>query len=150
MGISAAPDLRIDVDQVGSEEEKFWFKAVIDYHHANVGSLYLLTGHVYLSMNLREFVRHGIKMPSAQLIGEMATGKSTLAQDVQAMFPSKYAERSLIKEKDRKMSASLLSQESAKVRPPNVQDPPTADKQSLESFIDDSYEGKLSINKKNF
>lgn len=149
MGDATVTDLRIASLDTHEHDSKKWLNKIMQSHGDNVGSFCLLIGQAFLSMNIPELSQHGIKLASAHLIGEMSTGKSIMASDLQSMFPQKHIEGNLIPETDRKMSAAMLAQESAKVRPPNIQDPPITDKSRLEAFIDDIYERKLPINARN-
>jgi hypothetical protein len=119
VGDPSTPDMRIH--PTDTDREEAWIKSLIDYCGRNVGSMCLLLGHLHLNMNISEIALQGIKLPTAHIVGQMSTGKSELASNIQEMYPRRFVEGNYIKESDRKMSVPLLSQESAKMRPPNIQ-----------------------------
>lgn len=119
VGDPEAPDMR--VRKPDSDREEAWVKALVGYCGVNVGSLCLLLGHVHLNMNIPDLALHGIKLPTAHCVGPMSSGKSELASNIQAMYPRRHVDGNFITESDRKMTVTLLSQETAKMRPPNIQ-----------------------------
>jgi hypothetical protein len=105
------------VELAGPQQDtrKLWVEALSVYYAINKGSLFALFGQLFLNMNMKDLVRHGLKLASAQIIGEMGSGKSDLAGHIQSIFPR----RPHTQVNDRKLSATLLSQETAKTRPFN-------------------------------
>jgi hypothetical protein len=142
-------DLRVPYSADSSRKEKAALECLLQYHDINSGTLLLLMGATFLSMNIRNLGINGIKLSSVHVIGMMGTGKSDVAGHVQDMFPREYIDKGFVALADRKMSVSMLSQETAKSRAPNVQDPPQVDKAKFRCLIDELYEAKLPINQKN-
>jgi hypothetical protein len=124
IGSAESEDIRVPtVEHAGPQQDlrKLWVEALSVYYAINKGSLFALFGQLFLNMNMKDLVRHGFKLASAQIIGEMGSGKSDLAGHIQSIFPRRYHQGNYTQVNDRKMSATLLSQETAKTRPFNIQ-----------------------------
>jgi hypothetical protein len=147
IGPPNVPDLRVQSIPTPDFVQS-WIVALCDYYGVNKGSVFALFGQLYLNMNMRELRKNGLKLASTHLVGDMGVGKSEIACHMQSMFPRIYEEERYTQQNDRKMSVTMLSQESAKARPFNVQDPPVTDYTKLRVLFDDFFEHRLPVNQK--
>lgn len=132
-----------------SEEKRLeqgeFIKCLQKYHGQNAASPIATLIYVWLMNRKKDLEKHRIKMGVLNVVGKVATGKSTLRANLEAIFPKQPSGLDKI---EKTLSVHKLFTKVTEERWSLVQDPPAnlkspAEIQKMNFFCDNYYENKI-------
>ena len=129
--------------QIGNDANGF-IKALHNYHGCNHSSPLAVIAYAWLSLHRSAIYEKGMKLGIIHAIGEMCTGKSTLAKQIQHILPKIKTSEGLFTKEDETMSIYKLKSFMCQSRHLVIQDPPYCSFHKMNEFLDLYYENRTS------